>query len=260
MPSPFPGMDPYIETVDVWHDFHVRFVPALADALAAVLPERYIIKADQDVFIHELSADERNLVGRPDVFVASTGQPSRTAPAVAWAGVDTSVAAAFSTAIDVERRPFLQIIDRLRRTVVTAVEVLSPSNKSPSGDRATYMVKRQRLQAGHVNLVELDFLRAGPRLPLEGLPACDYYALVSRATDWPHVRVWPIGLRDPLPTVPIPLADGDPDAMLDLRVPLDHVYDRARYAGYIYQNPLDPPLSPADAAWAAERVAAVVPR
>ena len=138
MPSPFPGMDPYLESEDTWHDFHVRYVPALAAVLIKKLPERYIIKADQDVFIREMSAEDRRLVGRPDTFIVDD-RPAPAADGGAAAVVDragASVAAAFpAAAIDVERRPFLEIIDRQRRVVVTAVELLSPSNKSPSGDR-----------------------------------------------------------------------------------------------------------------------------
>ena len=36
-------------------------------------------------------------------------------------------------------------------------------------------------------------------MPMEDLPDCDYYAIVSRAEDRPRVGVWPIRLRDPLP-------------------------------------------------------------
>ncbi len=35
MPSPFPGMDPYLEQEIIWHDFHQRFLPAAAAQLSA---------------------------------------------------------------------------------------------------------------------------------------------------------------------------------------------------------------------------------
>ena len=41
-------------------------------------------------------------------------------------------------------------------------------------------------------------------MPWANLPACAYYALVSRAETRPHADVWPVGLRDPLPRIPTP--------------------------------------------------------
>ena len=215
MPSPFPGMDPYIEATRQWRNFHSRYVPALAEALFVGLPDRYIVKVAEDVYLHELSADERRLIGRPD---------------------------------------------RERWSVVTVIELLSPTNKAVGSDRTAHLAKRQQWQEGPAHFVEVDLLRDGPRLPLDGLPTCDFYALVSRVEDRPRVGVWPIGLRDPLPIVPIPLTFGDADVPLDLRAAFNRVYDGAGYARYLYSYPLDPLLSPEDAAWAAGRVAAAVPR
>ena len=67
MPSPFPGMNPFLEQDDVWHDFHERFIPAMADVLAAQVDPHYIVKIDEHVYIHELGESDRRLVGRPDV-------------------------------------------------------------------------------------------------------------------------------------------------------------------------------------------------
>ena len=35
MPSPFPGMNPYLEHEDAWHNFHVQFPSAVVAALNA---------------------------------------------------------------------------------------------------------------------------------------------------------------------------------------------------------------------------------
>ena len=156
-----------------------------------------------------------------------------------------------------ERVPYIEVVDRHRQSIVTVIELLSPSNKSKAEDRAEYLAKRRRLRTGLAHFVEIDLLRGGPRMPLVGLPPCDYYALVSRVEDRPRVGLWPIAVRDPLPTIRVPLANGDADVPLDLRAPMDRVYDEAGYGRYVYANELDPPLSPADAAWAAERVATV---
>ena len=103
-----------------------------------------------------------------------------------------------------------------------------------------------------MNLVELDLLRGGPRLPLEDLPACDYYALVARPEEHPRAAVWPIRLRDALPTIPIPLRPPDDDARSDLQAVLQRVYDAAGYRHYVYEGSPRPPLPKADQAWAAE--------
>ena len=153
-------------------------------------------------------------------------------------------------AVDIERHSYLEIRDRQRRQLVTVIELLSPSNKSSGPDRDQYLGKRERILASRTHLVELDLLRGGPRLPLEDLPACDYYAMVSRCNERPRVGLWPIGLRDRLPTIPIPLLPPDPDARLDLQAVLNHVYDAAGYEDYVYANPPEPALGEADAAWA----------
>ena len=62
--------------------------------------------------------------------------------------------------------------------------------------------------------------------------------------------MWEVGQRDPLPVVPVPLRDGE-WVPLDVRAALNSVYDQSRYARTIYRTPPDPPLPPADAAWAA---------
>jgi hypothetical protein len=57
-------------------------------------------------------------------------------------------------------------------------------------------------------------------------------------------------LRDPLPTVPVPLRTGESDARLDLRAILDRVYDESGYEDFLYRREPDPPLTSDDAAWA----------
>src|SRR4051794_37770421 len=56
MPSPFPGMNPYLEQEDVWHDFHERFLPTAAEVIGAQVQTGYIVKIDEHVYVHELSA------------------------------------------------------------------------------------------------------------------------------------------------------------------------------------------------------------
>jgi hypothetical protein len=154
--------------------------------------------------------------------------------------------------VDVERVSFIEVRDRAHRQLVTVVAFLSPANKKPGPDREQYIAKRSQVLASPVHLVEIDLLRGGPRLPLENLSACDYYALVSRAEQRPEAWAWPVCLREPLPKIPIPLQASDPDAELDIQQVLHRIYDAAGYEDYIYEQGPYPPLSAEDAAWAAD--------
>lgn len=98
----------------------------------------------------------------------------------------------------------------------------------------------------------MDLLRGGTRLPLDDMPDCEYYALVSRREERPRIGIWPIRLRELLPGIPIPLRSPDPDARLDLKQALDRVYDAAGYANDLDTTPLQPPLSSQDTPWAEE--------
>jgi hypothetical protein len=99
-------------------------------------------------------------------------------------------------------------------------------------------------------LVEIDLLRGGERMPVEEMPACDYIVMVSRSYERPRVELWPLALRDPLPTIPIPLRRGDRDATIDLQRLLHEQFDAAGYEDYIYRGRPQPPLSEIDAKWA----------
>ena len=75
-------MDPYLEQEDAWHDLHARFIPSVATLLGAQLRPRYIVKIDEHIYVHELSAEARRWVGRGDVSLASvpheaTDEPDR---------------------------------------------------------------------------------------------------------------------------------------------------------------------------------------
>jgi hypothetical protein len=160
-------------------------------------------------------------------------------------------------AVEIERQSFVEIRDRRNRRVVTVVELLNPSNKTPGSDRDDYLAKRRQVLAGMTHLVEIDLRRGGTRPTPPELPSCDYYVLVSRYEQRPTIGFWPIGLQDRLPVVPIPLLAPDPDAVLDLQTVLDHTYDEADYGKYIYAETPEPPLSPEDENWARQFVPAI---
>lgn len=253
MPSPFPGMDPFIEISSLWADFHTSIVSEVRNALNARLPDRYVAAIDLHVWLHEPSAEDCTLVGRPDVFIADTipaERPTRT------------ITAPESYVLPASRRQgakFVAILDNEQREVVSVVELLSPSNKMSGPDRDQYLLKRNEYIAKGVNLLEIDLLRRGARMPLSepAPPPSDYAVALFRATEWPRFDLWRFGLRDALPMLAVPLKPSDADIELPLAECFARVYEHARLDRRLdYNRPLVPALSPADAEWARDLLAA----
>jgi hypothetical protein len=246
MPSPFPGMNPYLEQEDAWHDFHESFMPVAREILNSQVLPRYFVKIDEHVYIHELE-ESRHFVGRADLAMVKGRTLGDQASATSLLDAPAFVR---QPSVDMERLSFLEIRDRQNRQLITAIELLSPSNKRPGGDRDQYLAKQTELLSSTANLVEIDLLRGGPRMPWLDMPPCDYCAVVSRVEERPRAGTWPIHLRQRLPVIPIPLRSDDQDVKLDLQEILNRVYDAAGYEVYIYTAEPDPPLAAEDAAWA----------
>lgn len=195
MPSPFPGMNPYLEQPGVWHDFHQAFIAVIRNALTRQIRPNYIAMIDDHIYIHELSREERRFLGKPDVSVRHFQGSTATAETA-----HAIVAPAFghiTPAVDVLHESFVEIRDRETREVITVIELLSPTNKAPGSDREQYIGKRKVILASNTHLVEIDLLRGGVRMPIDDLPPCDYVIMVSRNIERPRVDLWPIMLRDP---------------------------------------------------------------
>lgn len=246
MPSPFPGMNPYLEQRLIWHDFHEAFLPAMRDEITRQVRPHFFVRIDEHVYIHEIESGDARFLGRGDVTIHHR-VPSAVATETVVIEAPTQVEL---PTVDSESLSFLEICDREDQRVVTVIELLSPSNKRSGADREQYIAKRNGLIFAHINLVELDLLRGGPRMPMQTMPECDYYAMVSRWPTRPQADIWPIHLRDPLPTIPIPLDERHPEARLDLQSVLHRVFDAAGYEDYIYRHDPEPPLNPGDHEWA----------
>ena len=243
MSSPFPGVDPYVEPQGFWPDFHASFITYLRDALADQLPSNYEARIDERVNLVELPAEKLRRI-KPDLAV-SRAEPSRGASPVS-PGVATLEPVTIPLLIEEEsRETYIEILHRPDRTLVTVIELLSPSNKEDPG-RALYLAKRNSLLRQPVHVVELDLLIEGQRLPLsKPYPAGQFFALVARGNRRPDCQVYAWTVRQPLPSIPIPLVPPDPDVWIALDVVFSTTFERGRYARSLdYTSPF--PNSTAD--------------
>jgi hypothetical protein len=254
MPSPFPGIDPYIESQGYWPDFHAAFNLYCRDALNEILPDEYEARLAEQLRLIEI-AEPSDRTALPDVSVIHGGPGPRSFTQGAG-GLLTLEPIAIDLPMEQlqeVRDLWIEIRRRPDRSLVTAIEVLSPTNRIGEGFW-DYQAKRRKLIHQDVHLVELDLLVRGRRLPMsQDLPPGDFFAFVSRAGHRPRCDVYAWSVRQPLPRIPIPLLAPDPDVVLDLPALFTTGYDRGRYARWLdYAAPLDLPLAPEDRAWAEE--------
>ena len=256
MPSPFPGLDPFLES-QLWDDFHSRFVTVISDFLVPRVRPQYLVNVERYVYVTQPDdEDEVVKIIAPDVIVTDAGHGGCED---AGKGVATLAPVRNRLPMPTRRRAYLTIRTKEFREVVTVIELLSPSNKASGKGQAEYLGKRANVQNSTTNLVELDFLRGGQRLPTANpLQPGDYFAFVSRPTEGPDIDVYGWSMRDRLPSIPIPLAEPDPDVLLDLQEVFTTTYDRAGYDYALnYRAAIRPPLSADDAVWMAERLASL---
>jgi hypothetical protein len=249
MPSPFQGMDPYLECH--WGDVHTSLVTYARDQLNKVLPRDLRARVEERILLGTPD-DERPVV--PDVRILAHATGRKTA---GKAGVTTGEPLIVALDEPLTER-FIEIRDASQgHRVVSVIEVVSPSNKRPGKSQDEYLRKQQELWQGHISLVEIDLLRSGQRLlpfPFESLPVehqTPYGVCVTRGWKLKQVEFYPISLREPLPTIRIPLRQSDTDAPLDLQKLIEQCYDNALYADDIdYREAPEPALATDDAEWA----------
>jgi hypothetical protein len=248
MPSPFPGMDPFLEQPAYWSDFHATFINYWREAIADVLPPQYEATLGERVYLVERDHDERKL-GYPDIAVTheeTSAPPQPSSGAVATLEPVTIPL----TIVGGPRETYIEILYHPDRSLVTALELLSPANKELPG-RIEYLAKRRALLLQKTHLVELDLLLGGRRLPFERpLPAANYYYFLSRGDERPDCQVYHWTFRDRLPTLPVPLRQPDHDIAIDLAAVFATAYERGRFPRRVdYQVAMPPHIPDADKQW-----------
>ena len=220
MPSPFPGMDPYLEGY-LWVDVHNALANKIRQQLAPKVQPGYTVRLEVYLVQDTMSESEIGIL--------------LSLPLMSPVEVRIAV---------------VEIRDTASNQLVTSLEILSPVNKREPGI-TSYRQKRQRLYNANVHLIEIDLLRRGirpfahPRLPV--VP----YLVTLTHVQAREIEVWQIGLQDPLPTIPVPLRPPDGDVPLDLASALHDIYDEAFYNLSIdyREPPPKPTLAEEDLAW-----------
>ena len=258
MPSPFPGMDPYLEAPARWPDVHQSLITYIRDALQPQVRPRYHARMGERVYI--LQPPQAMY---PDVML--TRRPVRE-PAAVGLAAPASEMTATEEGIDMpitlvlppveHREPFVEIIHAAGDEVVTVIEVLSPANKTPGDGHRLYRRKQQEILDSPAHLIEIDLLSEGLHtvaISEEGmasLPPHRYLVSVKRAPERYRFEVYPIPLQRRLARIRVPLREPDVDVALDLQAVFEKCYDNGGYADFVdYQQPAPVALGPEEAAW-----------
>src|SRR5688572_14633800 len=213
MPSPFPGMDPYLESPGRWPGVHTRLITAAADLLTEQIRPRYFVDVQERVYVSEEGEPGRSVIV-PDLLLTERDGPFANR-AAGTATLEISKPIELRLLDQEIHEPRLAIIDTDGNAVVAILEFVSLTNKIwGSRGRQSYDEKRAEVNASTTHLIEIDFLRDGtPLYVKETLPPLDYLVHVGR---WEPERrrhlFWPILLEQRLPVIPIPLAKNDPEA------------------------------------------------
>jgi hypothetical protein len=256
MPTPFPGMDPYLEHPGLWPDVHNGLIAELRNALAPQLRPRYYVALEERTCLAEPAG--LAFVSRPDVTVVGAPIPavSRTAPGAALSmGVATLEPVIVELPIpEPVRETYLEVRLAQTHAVIAVLELLSPADKRAGEGRQQYERKRSQVLTTCTHWVEIDLLRGGDPMVVDtrGQNAVSHYRiLISRSEHRPRAVLLPFNVRHLIPSFRLPLQPGDDEPLVDLNHLLHLLYDRAGYDLRInYQGPTDPPLEEQDAIWA----------
>jgi hypothetical protein len=266
MPSPFPGMDPFLEDSEIFPDFHDMTIVHLKETIIRGLPPDYYAFVGNRIWVEKA----KRFLG-PDVRIHQHNGGPPMKPAAADGGIGTlsqtrAIPVVVTIPLDEIKETFVDIFKKTDegKKLVTSIEILSPTNKAQGEHgREQYLKKQRQLHSDQVNLVEIDLLRGGKHATavpleeaLEATGGFDYHVCCRRWDCPDSFYVYPILLENPLPVLGIPLLREHPDLELNLQTLFDKVYDSAQYPRVLhYEKPVPAPsLSPEKEAWLKKRL------
>lgn len=241
----FPGMNPYLENPVLWPEVHYGLIGALMRTLNLEITPKYRAAVEKRVYLDAI------LVGIPDTSVFEKRPTVRIEAAQQTAVLSKPERVSVPMTEEITER-YLEIREVETNRVVTVVELLSPKNKRAGEGRTQYLEKRQSILSSPTHLVEIDLLRTGKPMPVEGGRKSDYQILVSCVRDRPAAARYPFDLREAIPRFPLPLRSSDPEPVIDLAALLSQIYAEAALDLAIdYAQPPNPALNQDDMAWMA---------
>ena len=255
MASPFPGMDPYLEQSAFWSPFHNRLMVGLANRLSPILRPQYYIEVETRSYMD--TPEDELLIGIPDAVVLGSNQlnhESKKSPFSEGSRVAVRTPPQTVTLpVPVEvRERYLEVRELGSDRVITAIELLSPTNKRKGRGRDAYEAKRASILSSRSHFVEIDLLRSQSPFSIIGADYMgDYYVLVSQANRRPQAQFYSFTLRESLPEFLLPLKEADEAIAVDLQSIFQEVYEQASYDLRIdYTQPVPAPaLSDENQAW-----------
>ena len=257
MSSPFPGMDPYLEDPAIWSGVHAAILGAIFEMLGPAVRPKYAVRFEERVFVTgEDDPGYRTII--PDLRVVERQTQYLNRPWSAGSAIAEPIRVQVPAEEEVHEKS-LHVIDVRDRSIVTVIQLLSPTNKTArSFGRESFLRKRREVLCGDANWLEIDLLREGVRTPKPAnAPETPYRVYLSRSGPPRDSFVWPIRLEDRLPVVAVPLRGGDPEVPLDLQLALNAAIERGSYdLDSNYAADPVPPLTGDAIEWARSLVSA----
>jgi len=255
MPSPLPGMDPYLEEPTLWPGVHQRLITYTADALQPEVRPRYHARIGERLYVvqppHSMYPDVV-LVRRP----RAVREAEVVAPVAEAAMAEADTPVVLSIPPVEHREPFVEIVHTAGGEVITVIEVLSPANKMAGEGHRLYRRKQQEILDSPAHLVEIDLLSEGLHTvaiseeALASLKERRYLVSVNRAPERYQFELYPVPLQRRLPRIRVPLREPDPDVVLDLQAVFMRCYDNGGCEDFVDYHRLPPvSLSSEEMAW-----------
>jgi len=250
MPNPFPGMNPYLEDVELWREMHTALIVDAARSLNRQLPKGYFAAMEGRVILEPIHKGYL-----PDVVVEQREDfdGARSQSAVAVLEADAPVISIHED----EAEAYVEVRHlRAPDEVVTAIEFLSPTNKNIGRGRDEYLEKQRQWIRLPVNFLEIDLLRAGPStvaglIDESKMPRHYHYvSSLHRAGEGANFELWPSRVQERLPRLPVPLRPQDGQVVLDLNSLITLQYNEGLFDERLdYAREPVPSFAEDDALW-----------